>query len=702
VYGPPGQFPWQAPFKPFSPASSFEESPNPSGVTLGFGGWGVISRGNPWVIGQWQSTDSSPFWDVDGLWTNGTRTLNYSATGTDNESTRAKAQLYGPNSQGFVDFNRFPHAQEHQNFNNMAASALIPGTGPGSGQPVISQDLNKGENYVMRVDQFEAQYKHNLLGLPNKDDSWLTARVNIWDQREFGDRQSNNTVHCFTAQAGQQRSCHVLSTMQGIDWNTFEVTPTLEAKYGRVSIEYSHTLRAFSVSDQELIGQYTDGGANILSGNFPFAVVPESLFNMDKIKMSIELNDHNCIYAYGYFGTVENQDRDVTRDMGGVDLRWTNTAFKGLNLTGYFKNYNQSAERPATLLPDETQGLSPGAAQAGIRDPIGFNRYTMGEKFSWRPWAGHSDSLLGRLSITGGYEFDHLIRVNENWSEPLFPPSVAATTPILFQPNTDTHSFHIGLQTPWSEELHTYLRYKAAFIKDDLVGFRVTNGAVNSSLPDNRHLIEFGADWFPNQCYGGSLHQTIDLSSRRGGPLPVGAPNPIIVGTVPGDILNFGENSYDTALVTWYRPTEALTLTANADYFSNWVKQAITIGDDYFLPGDPLPLFSPLTSPWSYGGTAVEFGFGANYQVSRNVRLTADYDITIGKDIITNSGGFPGLGAFSAVRNVTQEVRAGIDWKPRERVIVYLRYEFVNFDDRVDSSNSGSLNMFLVGMNLRW
>jgi hypothetical protein len=634
------------------------------------------------------------------LYTNGTRTFNYSATGTDNESTRAKLQYFGPNSQGLIDFNRFPHAQEHENFNNMRDSALIPGMGPGSGQPVIAQDLNIGQDYAIRVDQFEAKYKFNLVGQPGKDASWITAGVNIWDQREFGDRQSNNTVHCFTARAGQQRSCHILSEKQAIDWNTFEVTPTLEGRFERLNIQYSHTLRVFSVHDQLLIGEFPDGGANIINGNFPFAVVPQSLFNMDKIKIGIDVNDHNKVYAYGYVGFVEDTDRHVGRDMGGFDIRWTNTALKGLNLTGYIKNYDQSGERPTTFLPDETQGLTPAQVQTRIRTPVGFNDYKFGERFDWRPWTGCGDSLLGRLSFTGGYEYDHLIRVHEVWSQPIDSPDAIPTTPVLHQPNTNTHALNIGVQSPWSDCIHTYARYTIKFIENDLVGYRQTDGAVNSSLPDLRNVIEFGGDWFPSEYFGASINQTIDLASRLGGPRPVGGP--IVGGTVVGDILDFNEDSYSTSLMTWYVPTHKLTLTANAAYFTNRIRQNITVGDDYFLPGDPLPLFSPMTGRWTYGGTAVVLGCGANYRINHNLRLTADYEISDGKNVITNSDVFANLGSFSAVRNVMQQVRAGVDWQPREHWTTYFRYQLVDFNDRSENANSGSLNMFLAGMRLTW
>jgi hypothetical protein len=726
VYGPPNQFPWQAFSTPFSPcSSSLDEGRGPSGAAVRFGWWGVEHNGSPWVVGQWQGTQSSPFWDIDGLWTNGTRSLNYSATGTDNDSTRAKIQYFGPNSQGFFDFTRFPHAQEHQNLDNMNASAIIPGTGPGSGQPVIPQDLNKGQDYAIRVNQYEAQYKFNVLGKPGKDAPWFTAGINVWDQQEVGDRQANDAVHCFTARVGQQASCHVLSQMQSINWNTFEITPTFEGKFANVNIQYSHTLRVFSTSDGTALGTYTDGGANILSGTYPYDVVPQSLFNMDKIKLGIDLNEYNRLYGYGYFSEVENSEAGVSREIGGVDLRWTNTTFKGLSLTTYFTNYDQSGNRPTALLsPDMVAGLTPAqqaAELAQLRNQPGYNRYTEGEKFSWRPWAGASDSVLGRLAITGGYEFDYLIRSYQTWfapslsaKPPLFAPS--ATTPVLFQPNTATHALNIGVQTPWSDSIHTYARYKVKFVKDALVGFDQSNGAVNSSLPDTENIIEFGADWFPSQCFGASFAQSFDLASRVGGPL-VSAGSPVTVATAPGDIINFGEDSYSTTLVFWYRPVDDLTLSFNSDYFANQIKQNITVGDDEFGSttgsGPSFVSYSPYTSPWTYGGTAVEFGGGLMYQFTRRLRFTADYEITFGKDLITSGGlvysagtpvinTFIPLGSYSAVRNVMQQARVGFDYKLRAGMDMYVRYQLVDFEDRADSANSGTLNMVLGGMALRW
>ena len=274
--------------------------------------------------GQWQSTDSSPFWDVDGLYTNGVRTFNYSAAGTDNQSTKANLQYFGPNSQGFINIDRFPHAGARRTQEHGCLGQRPREEGPDQVNPSLPKDSNKGQDYALRVDQYEAQDKFNLVGQPAKDNSWMKAGINIWDQQEVGDRQANNTVHCYTAKAMKPDKATLLPRPepgQGVHWNTFEVTPTLEGRFGNVNVQYSHTLRVFSANDQTVLGVYTDGSPTILNGIFPYATVPQSLFNMDKLKIGFDLNEHNHIYTYGYFSEVENGEAGVSREQGGVDLR---------------------------------------------------------------------------------------------------------------------------------------------------------------------------------------------------------------------------------------------------------------------------------------------------------------------------------------------------------------------------------------------
>ncbi len=479
-------------FAPCCPDGCLSEYQDPSDIAVRFGWWAAQLRGSPWVVGQWQDTHSSPFWDIDGLFTNGVRTFNYSATGTDNESTKANLQYYGPNSQGSISFNRFIHAQEHESLDNMKAASFL------NSQRIVGDEsvLNVGQDYAIRVDQFESKFQTNLTDR-------IKFGVNIWDQREFGDRQANAATHCFTVSTntnGTGPACHTVSQRQSIDWNTFQVTPSLEFRGDRVNLQYSHTLRVFSADDQAISMDY-DAHGGWLQGIQPVDVVPSSLFNQDKIKLGIDLTDHTKFYGFGYIGWVENNDVGVQREFGGVDLRLTNTSIKGLSVTAYAKNYNQSGETPITALSSivfptgtNVQGLIP--------NPIGFNRYTAGIKGSYRPWAGRcADSCLTGLSFTGGYEYEYLIRVNENWQE-----ANTSTAPILYQPNTTMHTLSAGVQTPFSSDLHAYARYKLQFIAGTWSALRRRTATSTAACLTSGTLLNWDANGSPALVL--ALHST--------------------------------------------------------------------------------------------------------------------------------------------------------------------------------------------------
>ena len=715
VYGPPGsQMPWAAP-PTFAPCCNLNDGQDPSDMAIRFGWWATQQKGSPWVVGQWQDTHSSPFWDVDGLWTNGVRTFNYSATGTDNESTRAIGQLYGPNGQASFLFNRFIHAQENEpltNFNNMIVNSPANNNGINADTRIVPDDFNAGQNMAMRVDQFESKLQANLTDR-------LKLGVNIWEQREFGNRDADSTNHCFliSKMGLSQTACHVVSQTQHIDWNTFEITPTLDYRGDKFNIQYSHTLRVFRADDQDVTMDYgtlaTGSGLSTwLNGVLPVDVVPSSVFNEDKIKLAIDIADHTKFYGFGYVGEVENNDVGVQREFGGVDLRLTNTSFKGLSVTAYGKNYNQSGETPTSALPaSETLPatgvpLTPTQVQNLIPNPYGFNRYTTGIKGSYRPWAGAScdDSWYKSLSFTAGYEYEYLIRVNQDWYEAT-SSGITPTTRILYQPNTTTQTLNFGVQSSLSSDLYAYLRYKLQFIDGALLGFTPDNGNVNSSLPDLRNVFEFGCEWFPSTRFGGSFNQEINLSGRHGSPTAVNYGYDL-----PASFLDFGENTYSSSLVLWYRPTDKWTLTGDANYFYNKINQYIALADSSTDTGTPSsnPTY-PTLQQWNYGGTAVVLGCNANYAITRCVRLTAGYEISDGTNRI-NPNGFTSnpylpvsyVSGYSDVRNVMQTVSVGVDWKPRKNFSGYLRYNLLDFDDLSNSGNSGRLNSILGGMCVRF
>jgi hypothetical protein len=644
---------------------------DPDSLAFRLGGFGVTHSGSPVKTGEYQRLQSWPFGDIDGLRTDGTRTFNFFGTAFDSQDQQAELQYYGPAIRAIFGFQQFPHQLDHRPINNFN---LIPND--------QAQDLNVGEDYAIRVEEFKGDVSANLT-------ENIKLRVQAWGMRKFGDRQAEAMTHCFQAQAGGTRSCHVLSQSQHIDWFTAEVTPRLEARFGPVTIEYSRLMRQFSQNDQ-LVTRTYNGFSPILMGEFPYAIVPESLTQMDQLRIGIDLANHTRLYAFGYIGDTNDHFRHTRRDYDGYDVRLTDSTIRGLSLTAYAKGYHQSGMLPPTLLPDETQGLTDQQIQNELRHPIDFNQTTVGMRGSWRPaWF---DPSLCRLTFTGGYEFDVLNREYAVYQQGDVLNNIIAN--IQFdEPRTQTQTVHVGAQQVWNTCLDTFARYKVEFVKNPLYGFSETSAVVNTSLPKQRHIVEVGGGWFPCHNFGISTQEEIDLAWHFAD-----------ISAVPGNLIHFNEESYSTVATVWYAPTQQLSLTGSVAFLSNWLEQNITLGDDYITPGMPAgSLTPPETRRWNYGGTANIFSCRANYRLREDISLFAGYEYSRGNDRFGNRGFadlWPDLPQYSTVLVVTQRINTGIDWRPTELLTVYFRYIFFDYDDKSPGYNRGQAHIFLAGLSM--
>jgi hypothetical protein len=637
----------------------------PHWLALRFGGWGTVTHGSPDGVGEYQSLASSPFWDVDGLWTDSTRTLNFTATGLDNEDTQAGFQFYSPGLKASAGFQQFPHRLGQEPLTNFEHANGFQ-----------TQNLNVGEDYAIRVQEFKGD-----VGAYLTDN--IKFRVQAWGMHKFGDRQANAMTHCFQAQGTSGRNCHVLSQSQHIDWLTMEVTPRLEGRFGPVTIEYSRVMRQFTQDDQPVFRSY-NGLPPILVGDFPYAIVPENTTQIDQLRVGVDLTDRTRFYGYGWGGQTENHFRDVRRDYVGYDLRLTDSTLQGFSVTLYTTGKHENGTVPTTYLPDETQGLTPQQTQALIRAPVEYHRTTAGLRGRWRPLP--EDPLFGRLSLTGGYEYELLDRDYAVYKQ-------SSDAFIFGQQNTATHTVYAGVQQLWTPELDTYARYKVLFIRNPLYGFSEASGVVNTSLPEQKHIVECGAGWYPTGNFGFSANQEFDLGWQSGHNFPV-----------PGNVVDFGEQSYATTLTAWYAPTPKLSLTAGASFLSNWIDQNITLGDDFLGFGNPGgDLTAPVTRRWNYGGRAAVLSFKADQRLCPSVWAHASYEYVRGNDRFDNRGFadlWPDLPVYSSVVVVTQRVGAGIDWKPREMMSVYLRYIYFNYSDDSPAHKSGTAHFILGGLEM--
>jgi hypothetical protein len=152
--------------------------PNPQDVVVRFGWWGTQNSGSPNKVGEWMSIDPSPFWDLDGLSSDGTRTVDFSATQTDQEGYFGRLHYFGPLVSAKLDYEQFLHRLDSWNFDNFPAG--VPAA-PSTSRVLNHNTMNLGQDYAIRVQEFNAKFKGPL----GENAKW---RLNVFGINREGER----------------------------------------------------------------------------------------------------------------------------------------------------------------------------------------------------------------------------------------------------------------------------------------------------------------------------------------------------------------------------------------------------------------------------------------------------------------------------------------------------------------------------------
>ena len=160
-------------------------------------GLGSASSGSPTKVGEYQDLESSPFWNADGIWSNGDRTVDFSATGSDNETSDGRLHYFGPHVEADLDYERFPHQLDAHDYRRLELSRPEQhgrdvkgpdqtGTNPQTDNIVLFTDnnLSPGQDYAIRVQECKANFKGNI----TENLKW---RVNVFGIDKEGMRQVN-------------------------------------------------------------------------------------------------------------------------------------------------------------------------------------------------------------------------------------------------------------------------------------------------------------------------------------------------------------------------------------------------------------------------------------------------------------------------------------------------------------------------------
>jgi hypothetical protein len=93
------------------------------------------------------------------------------------------------------------------------------------------------------------------------------------------------------------------------------------------------------------------------------------------------------------------------------------------------------------------------------------------------------------------------------------------------------------------------------------------------------------------------------------------------------------------------------------------------------------------------------------HSISETVQLTAEASRSYSRGSFQNTGSVPntdGIAEFSDLRVVEDLFAAGLEIAFGQNIGTELRYQYREYNDRVDSSQDGTAQFALATMSLKW
>jgi hypothetical protein len=668
-------------------------------LAVRMGVWGVQTRGSLTGVGEYFGLDPvSPFYDIDGLFTNGVQTFDFSLTGPENEANAARAKFYGPLLNADVEWDRFIHRLGHDPLSGWRLSPTPPGVPANNNNNAYwGEDQNIGEDNAIRVQTVDANFDGNL----TENLKW---KMNVWGISKKGQRQANGFAHCQYPAGNQNRYCHNICRGQQIDWMTAQIEPGLEARFDGITVEYTRTMRTFQQNDALMMNDYSGAGFSPLypttaPQTAAYAYVPENYTEIDRLKTRVELGAYTDLYVLGFLGNTHNKFTSVDNRFYGGDIRITDRSFDNLTLTPYAKSNAQTYEiQPAALnqlYPSQQllwrEGNSTGTLPSYIEAQPNYRRYAAGVTSRWEPF---KDDIgwRGGMALISGYQWNEIARNNVTYQVG------AAPYRLWTQPNTISNTVDVGVSEDWTRWFNTTVKYIWRNNTYPLTGVTPsvtavedtdTNGAVlNSALPTRENIVELAATWSPTDAFWVNGTMWIEDTYNHTGPA------------------NFEEDRYPFSVSTFYTPNQDWTVSVGYANFSDWINQDVTLG------GAATGNSPSETQPWRYAGKADVFNLAVTRVLTSRLRANAGFEFTRGHNEIdsipeyTYFGTVPPSGvSYGDLAYYTEELMnlyrwsAGVDYDLTTHLSSYVRYNYYDWDNPTSDRNSGTANMLLGGIS---
>jgi hypothetical protein len=450
-----------------------------------------------------------------------------------------------------------------------------------------------------------------------------------------------------------------VSQTRDIDWNSQEVWVGVNSHLGPVEADYSHSEKKFlSLEDKALFDVYPLFAV-------PHNLAPDLKSSSDTIKLHTSYTGKIVAAVTYSSGDKKNLDSGAKVDFRNAAGDLTITPVSGLMLVLKFRHYTLDSSGPDTVT------LSGIGSTFNVRVPISSNRDVVAGTIRYR--------VTDHMIVKGEYTVD-LIERDAFHGTDLTPLQIAPTPT-----GTGPDAWDVAHRTLKSTEKLgiSYRLTNKLSLRADYSATQVTDPAYAAD-PDRISSGKTTVTWTPYSriialaSYGGVREKRDNLTA------------PLAGGNRKAD--------RDQALgsVTLFLGNSS-SVTASYLYFKNKTSEVLTFTDQAgaFNVEDRVP----------YGDKAQVFSVAASQALGEGATLTAEASKSYSSGSFRVDGSVPnteGIDVLSDMRVVEDIYTAGLEMQFSRNVGSELRYQHRHYDDKIDNTQDGRVDLALATLHVRW
>jgi len=453
-----------------------------------------------------------------------------------------------------------------------------------------------------------------------------------------------------------------ISQSREIDWNTTEYVVGMNSHLGPIEVDYSHMEKKFD----PVVGKVmydTSSGVPV-----PHNLVPDLQSSSDTVKAHTTYSGKIVLSGSYTSGDRKNEDSGSKVDFKNAAGDLMFMPVTPVILTVRYRHFDNNVTNPDTV-PNVT---STGTTIVNVRDSISSERDVLSTMLRWR--------ATDRLTFKGEFTTDKTDRTRGVLGTTVDAPPLGQQAFWDVPESSTKNTGKLGF---------TYRILNKMTLRADYSIVTIDNPVYDTD-PDRAMNARAALTWnvtsrFSTMLSFGAIHEERDLLTA---PLAGGQ----------RDARRDQALASATMLVGRYS-----SVTVSYGYFRNNVNQALTLTD-----GNPLPPSLLVTDPGVPYQDVAQIGTvtltiapleGVNFVGSASRSYSRGNFTLYPVGDVTNTGGIAELSDMKVIDSVYS---VGLEMQHSRYIGSDLRYEYRDYDDRINNTQDGRMRQILASLSVKW